>query len=834
MRRLLPAMLLAALAAAPPSAAAQAAGDTVVVAGPEYRASAFKRFLLGSDYRHLWTAPVRVPVLDLGAYAGGLTPTEAGGGNQTRSLRFRGADGGEYRFRSVAKTPGRETGDRGPAQFLLQDQVSAQLPAAPLMASRLMDATGALHVDAELFVLPDDPRLGAFREDFAGMLGTLERHPEEPFAGSEDVEGTEDFLEAWEDDPAHRVADREYLAVRLMDLVLGDWDRHEDQYRWAAYDSGGGTLWRPVARDRDYAFVNYDGLLLNLARGFLPRAVRFTPDYGRDVYGLIQQGQYLDRRLLAGLDRAAWDSVTAALRARLTDDLIADAVARLPDGWRALEGAEMAADLRARRDALPAAAAQYYGMMASEPEAHASDQDDVVVVERFPGGMEVRIHAGDEGRAPYFRRRFDAAETREVRIYLHGGDDRAVVRGEGGMLVRVLGGGGDDRLVDQGTGARTVFYDEEGENEFVRGRHTVVDTRSYTPPGYVRGRDAQPPQDWGSSSASLAPFVTWRPHADLVVGAGPVDTRFGFRRHPFAEETWARALWAPLYSRFGAEARYTRRWTGSRGLGTVFARASDLEAVAFHGFGNQSPEAPGRRDWIVWERQLLLEPALAIPLSRSFTLGVAGVARYTDPDTEGGTPAATVGGLGLDNPFGALGGRVAAAWDRRDDRAFPRLGFTLSAEGSVFPVVSEGFPPDSMGEGFQRASALATAYLPLGPAVLALRAGGARAWGEFPVQYAAFVGGSPSLRGYPLHRFAGDAAAFGGAEARVPLRLFGIRGGALALADAGRVWVDGDSPGDWHTAFGGGLYALLEGRPVSLLYAHGERGIFYLRLGLSH
>ena len=82
--------------------------------------------------------------------------------------------------------------------------------------------------------------------------------------------------------------------------------------------------------------------------------------------------------------------------------------------------------------------------------------------------------------------------------------------------------------------------------------------------------------------------------------------------------------------------------------------------------------------------------------------------------------------------------------------------------------------------------------------------------GDVPFHEAAFLGGPGSLRGYPFQRFAGDAAAFGSAELRQPLgqvKLL-VRGrlGVFALADAGRVWMDGDSPGDWHTDVGGGLW----------------------------
>ncbi len=827
---------LGLLAASASSAHAQ--GDSVqVAAGTRYQAGPVKRFLLGRSYRELWAQPATVAVLDLDRFAGGLTPTETGGGNQTLSLRFRGADGKEYAFRSVDKDPGRgEEGRSGPGEWLLQDQVSSQNPAAALVAGRLMDATGALHVDPLLFVMPDHPRLGEFRQQFAGMLGQVEERPDDGFGGSPDLEDTDEFLEALQSGPANRLADEELLAVRLMDIYLGDWDRHEDQYEWARFDQGGQRLWRAVPRDRDYVFVDYDGLLLDVARPFLEKAVRYRDDYDGVVYGLIEQGQYLDRRLLGELDRAAWDSVTAALRARITDALIDDAVRQMPAEYQALEGPRLAALLRSRRDRLPEAAAQWYRMMAGEPEAHGTDGADLAIVERRGNEMEVRIHAGADESAPVvYRRRFTGGETREVRVFLHGGDDRAEVRGQGGMLVRIQGGPGDDRYADRGTGPRTVFYDALGRNEFVRGASTIVDTRDFDTPRYELGSDdasaaVDPPRDWGTAFTLLSPFATVRPFADLVIGVGPAETRYGFRRYPWATRWHARALYAPFYNRWGAEARYQRRWTGSASYGYVFARASQLEATYFTGWGNATEAGDGVRHYITWENELSLEPGVVLVRGGGLTLNLAGILRYTDPEPELGTPAFSVPAYGGASTVVMAGARAGALWDRRDDAAFPRRGWTLSAEVEGFPYSAPGnLDPGETVEPFARTGATGSAYLPLAGSVLAVRAGGQKAFGEFPLQYAAFLGGSPSLRGYAFDRFAGDASAFGSAELRVPLAgPFGV----LGLADAGRVWYDGDSPGGWHTALGGGGFVRAGGYTASLLYAYGERGIVYLRLGL--
>ena len=78
--------------------------DSVVVpAWSGYAASRYRRWLLGDNYRDVWTTPIKVPVLDLRSFAGGLKPTKESGGKQTKSLRIIAADSSEYVFRSVHK-----------------------------------------------------------------------------------------------------------------------------------------------------------------------------------------------------------------------------------------------------------------------------------------------------------------------------------------------------------------------------------------------------------------------------------------------------------------------------------------------------------------------------------------------------------------------------------------------------------------------------------------------------------------------------------------------------------------------------------------------------------
>jgi hypothetical protein len=94
--------------------------------------------------------------------------------------------------------------------------------------------------------------------------------------------------------------------------------------------------------------------------------------------------------------------------------------------------------------------------------------------------------------------------------------------------------------------------------------------------------------------------------------------------------------------------------------------------------------------------------------------------------------------------------------------------------------------------------------------MLALRGGAEKVWGDFPYFDASFLGGSQSLRTAPRQRFAGDAALHASAELRFPLVSFPfllpMNIGALGFAEAGRVYLDGESPGGWHTGMAAGFW----------------------------
>ncbi|HEY2162544.1 MAG TPA: hypothetical protein VGH04_01070, partial [Gemmatimonadaceae bacterium] len=248
--------------------------SVTVAAGARYRAGDFRRWFSGDLYRDLWTTPIRVPVLDLEKYAGGLKPTKTGGGMQTKTLQFDAADGREFVFRTVDKsgTTAPMEVRKSPANSLIQDQVGAMHPAAAEIAAPIVEAAGVLHPVATIVMMPDDARLGEYRKEFAGELGMIEELPKSPkegkggFGAATKIIESPELLKQLETDPKDRVDGPAFLAARLTDFLINDNDRATHQWKWARIEGESKHEWEPIARDRDHAFVSYDGFMDSFGR----------------------------------------------------------------------------------------------------------------------------------------------------------------------------------------------------------------------------------------------------------------------------------------------------------------------------------------------------------------------------------------------------------------------------------------------------------------------------------------------------------------------------------------------------------------------------------------
>jgi hypothetical protein len=696
---------------------------------------------------------------------------------------------------------------------VVRDQTSSALPTGPLVVNPLLSAAGIPHGQTRLYVLPDDPLLGEFRPDFAGLMGFLEdriggsRAVPAHWGKATEIIDSDSLLARMNRSAEDRADARAFLTARLFDVLIGDWDRHAGQWSWARFGDAVPRRWVPIPLDRDQAFAKYDGVLLYVARQSAPQLTNFGPRYPY-LAGATWNGRDLDRRLLVELDWPVWESTAIKLQSALTDAVIEDAVRELPPEHYALRGARLAAALRARRDHLLEAARGYYNLLAKQVDVHATDAADQASLTREPdGGVELTLSPGGAAASsePYFRRRFDPKATREVRLFLDGGDDRAVVRGGGGgPLLRILGGEGQDQLVDSTRNGRERFYDDGGAEARTQGLATKVDRRPYTAPR--RNPSAVPERDWGKRWTATT-TLSLGPDIGLLIGGGRTLTVYGFRKDPFASRHQFRAAFAsgPKSYRLEYRGEFRRENSGTRA--DIWARASGIDVISFSGFGNDNP-APGNNEFYrVTQDAFGLQPSLVFGLGPRATLRFGPILKYVSTDDRPGRFLASLGNLYGSGNFGEIGGGLTVRYDTRDRPALARKGLLLELGGSAYPAIWD--VDSAFGEVHGEAVTYLSARAPLDP-TLAIRLGGRKLWGHYPFFEAAFIGGASTVRLGRVNRYAGDASAYGSTELRLSLArvklILPADFGVFGLADAGRVFLAGESSDTWHAAAGGGVW----------------------------
>ena len=324
----------------------------------------------------------------------------------------------------------------------------------------------------------------------------------------------------------------------MMDLLLGDNDRHPDQWKWVRTGKKDEVPWEPIPRIATRPSSRTRGSFWIGASG-KPEPHHLRPKYP-DPSALFANAGEFDRRSLEPRQRRLGLGGDE-LDGRITDQVIDSAMREMPPEYRrrrrsACGQAQGAAEFAPRRgeQVLPRAV---------EGRGHPRHRcdDQATVVRSGEGIVDVRIQSG--GNAPYFKRRFDVRETKEIRIYLHGGDDKATVEG---MCGRASGADHrreriPNRLVDLSTvgGKRnpTRFYDAGTVSDVKYAKDTVDEnanstTRSITiqPPTLAaRLRNADPPQRdrgtrsvrySGSTRSAASGFIRWSaPRSTSTVSA---------------------------------------------------------------------------------------------------------------------------------------------------------------------------------------------------------------------------------------------------------------------------------------------------------------------------
>ncbi len=444
--------------------------------GGNYKASNLKKIFFGKLYRDAWTTPLNIPTLNLDTIYGGLTPMKEGGGLQTVSLKFKDKHGRKYAFRSINKNPIKSI----PVEFridlvegITQDMTATQHPYGAMFVSELLDSTDLEHEKAKLYVMPDDPKLGIYREKFAGMFGMLERKPTEledlnySYAKANSIKGSYSVFKKIYDSPKHHIDTNLFAKARIFDIFIGDWDRHEDNWKWLGYKKDSSTIYKIYPKDRDHAFSRMDGLFYFLADR--EWGVPFRENFDHKFTGLVSlttKGNHMDRMLLSGLSKKNWLKITDELLSEITDKTIDRARLSLPLEIQNKSGQVIADKLKSRRKGLRKFVEKYYDLLSKEVDVLGTNKKEVFDIERsIDGKTTVKIISKKLNNKVIYNRTFEYPATKEIRLFGLGGVDSFYVHGTShrNSLIRIIGGSGQDIVLDKSYvkdgSKKTLVYD---------------------------------------------------------------------------------------------------------------------------------------------------------------------------------------------------------------------------------------------------------------------------------------------------------------------------------------------------------------------------------------
>lgn len=819
---------------------------------PNVAGGGLHRFFWGDHYRETYRTSVKAPVLDLATWKGGVTPIKRGGGSQTNSLRVVDKEGQQWVLRDMLKDESRMVPypfNKTFASGLFADQFTASNPYVAFVLSKMSDAAGVYHTNPALYFIPKQPTLGDFNDDYGDRLYLVEERADGDWSGlssfgySKELISTTDLLEEVLAKYDHRIDYRAVVRARLFDNMIGDWDRHDDNWRWATQkDKQTGMTWyQPIPRDRDQPFSKWDGAVPSFLRLGIPFLKQLRPYDGQiaNIKWLNYHSKYFDPTFLSGAEWPVWEEEAQKMKAAVTDEVIAETMDDFPKEIKKNDADWIVPRLRQRRDDLPGIARRFYLLMAKKVDVVGTEDHDFYQVERLNDEQtRVRIYPsnkkGEMKGEAYFERTFLRSETKEVNLYGLGQEDHFTLSGNvnKGILVRCIGGLDNDTFDDQSSvkGAKhfTQFYDTRDGNKLIPG--TEASDRTSDDP--VLNTYDRRSWDYEHNFGMGIPIIAGNPDDGLAIGGAFVRTTYGFHRSPYASRHTFSGQFAietgSAELHYNAEfIRAVKHWD--------FLLSTDLQGPTytrnFYGLGNNTQDwlGEGFEDNYVRVRQErygfapYLRRNLASNLSICFgtKLEMVRIENEVDRLVNSSNPQLFQSDFDA-NYFSSA--EVQLNYFNADEPANPTTGLTFNLTAGVKNEIKSG------SGGFPYYRGHFGLYLGGRRLVLASKVGFSHVEDGFRFYDAAVLGARNNLRGYRNERLTGQTAVYHQNDLR--LRLFNVNNrfmpftlGVLAGYDYGRVWYSDEDSNNWHDAKGLGLWiSPLDLTVLTLSYFDSEDG----------
>jgi len=536
--------------------------DTVAtIYSPEdTKKSGFHKWVWGERYREYYSTPISVPVIDLDTLFGGMTVLRKGGGHQSKSLRLKSKDGREYVLRALEKSAeaylqamvskeeyiiGRVKGTS--PEKVLRDFYTGSHPYAPFVVAGLADAVNIYHTNPILCYIPKQSVLGKYNREFGNKLFMIEERvtsghgDQKSFGNANTIIGTDDLIANLASDEKYEVDLDTYVRARLFDMLLGDWDRHDDQWRWAEFkkEKKGKVIYRPIPRDRDQVFsIMGDGFLMGTATRIVPglRLMEGFDEEIRSVRGFNSSPKTfsLDMLLLPETTEEQWIDQAKQIQQKINPEIIDLALGQFPTEIQDETNDWIKKTLLARKSNLVETAKEYYGIINHISVIIGTDKDDYFKIEDLGEGMTrvegFRILKGEKG-TKFFDKTYHRKTTKEIWIYGLDDTDEFEVIGQSkrGPKIRLIGGLNNDTY-DISKRKQVFVYDYQSQKNTFKTKH-----------GKIRRTDAYDVNSYNPFNVKedqnfFLPVLGYNPDEGIQLLATNTYTHNGFIKGPFTSQ----------------------------------------------------------------------------------------------------------------------------------------------------------------------------------------------------------------------------------------------------------------------------------------------------------
>ncbi|TCD28696.1 hypothetical protein EZ456_04750 [Pedobacter psychrodurus] len=804
---------------------------------PKYDSvSKIHRLIFGENYRKEYSLKAKLPILRLSEIWGGLKILQVGGGNQSKSLRLIDPKGNEWTMRSIEKYPEVLLPKGLQETFLrdiIKDNMSAQHPFSALIVPTLAREINVAHSEPTIGVVLADKNLGKYAADFENTIALLEKR--DPWGKSDN---TAKMHRKLTEDNDNSVDAEALLKLKCLDVLIGDWDRHDDQWRWLPVNKDKGYKYIPIPRDRDQVFFSSEGKIQRILQSSwsLPMMQGFERGI-RNINWFLWEGREINSRWFNEMDFPKWDEVVRNFCSKMSDSVLSQALKKLPEPGYSLRQKKLLAELQSRRSRLPELMAEYYRFFNKIIDVELTDKNEFVNIRDTTNGktaLFIRKIGGSGATELIFSRLLDPEITKELRIYLHKGNDKVVINsGNLRIKIRIIGGYGEKSYAVNQSSRNIRLYDIEGRK--------------------ILGSDAEKvilKLNSDSSNLSYHPKEIYARHYvspnfgfnnDDGIGLG-LTAKFtapGFRKKPYHNIQTVSLLYSAATGAF--RVAYRGEWfnvLGSAAITVGLKMHGPSNAQNFFGSGNQTPY--DRNMPITYYRARFdfyeFNPGLKWS-DKSYEVSMGLVMqhyRYQEKENQGrliSYPELRHSSDSLELETGKTYGGLNFSYQyhTKDGLVLPSKGIHLDVKMNAYKGLN------SQSKSLMQITSSFSIYKTIdnkGILVISNRIGGGTTFGKPAFFQSQFLGGQNNLSGYRFYRFAGEHSIYNNIEIRLRLgsltkHIFAGEVGLSGLYDVGRVWLRNEKSDTLHHGFGGGIYISPAAMAVIRLNANFSREGFF-------